>query len=84
MVVNTPGRRFLTLTFPLTPSRSTPAGTQSTGSSCCLANIDWEITQEKAQSGQPTAVKSVKWVNLKRGISSSELLSINSRFCGGY
>jgi hypothetical protein len=26
----------------------------------------------------------VKWVNQKKGISSGELLSINSRFCGGY
>jgi hypothetical protein len=26
----------------------------------------------------------VKWMNQKNIISSGELLSINSRFCGGY
>ncbi len=42
------------------------------------------IAQKKAQSGHPTDVKSVKWMNQKNIISSGELLSINSRFCGGY
>ena len=44
----------------------------------------WANAQKKAQSGQPTGVKSVKWVDQKKMISSGELLSINSRFCGGY
>ena len=44
----------------------------------------WANVQKKTQSGQPTGVKSVKRVNQKNIISSSELLSINSRFCGGY
>ena len=44
----------------------------------------WANAQKQAQRGQPTGVKSVKWVNQKNIISSGELLSINSRFCGGY
>jgi hypothetical protein len=44
----------------------------------------WANAQKKAQSGQSTGVKSVKWVNQKNIISSGELLSINSRFCGSY
>jgi len=44
----------------------------------------WANAQKKAQSGQSTGVKSVKWLNQKNIISSGELLSINSRFCGGY
>ena len=44
----------------------------------------WANAQKKAQRGQPTGVKSVKWVDQKKMISSGELLSINSRFCGGY
>jgi hypothetical protein len=44
----------------------------------------WVNAQKVAQSGHPTGVKSVKWVSKKNGISSGELLSINSRFCGGY
>ena len=40
--------------------------------------------QKVAQRGNPTGVKSVKWVSKKNIISSGELLSINSRFCGGY
>jgi hypothetical protein len=44
----------------------------------------WANAQKVAQSGHPTGVKSVKWVNQKNIISSGELLSINSRFCGGY
>ena len=44
----------------------------------------WANAQKVAQRGQPTGVKSVKWMNQKNIISSGELLSINSRFCGGY
>ena len=44
----------------------------------------WANAQKKAQRGQQTGVKSVKWVSQKNIISSGELLSINSRFCGGY
>ena len=44
----------------------------------------WANAHKKAQSGHPTGVKSVKCVNQKNIISSGELLSINSRFCGGY
>ncbi len=44
----------------------------------------WANAQKVAQSGHPTGVKSVKWVNQKNKISSGELLSINSRFSGGY
>jgi hypothetical protein len=40
--------------------------------------------QKQAQRGQQTGVKSVKCVNQKNIISSGELLSINSRFCGVY
>jgi hypothetical protein len=44
----------------------------------------WVNAQKQAKKGQPTGVKHVQWVNQKNIISSGELLSINSRFCGGY
>jgi len=44
----------------------------------------WASAQKKAQKRPQTSVKSVKWVNQKKMISSGKLLSINSRFCGGY
>ena len=44
----------------------------------------WVNAQKVAQRGHPTGVKSVKWLNQKKMISSGKLLSINSRFCGGY
>ena len=48
------------------------------------AHAAWANAHKKAQSGHPMGVKSVKWVNQKSIISSGELLSINSRFYGGY
>jgi hypothetical protein len=44
----------------------------------------WANAQKKAKKGQSMSVKSVKWMNQKNIISFGELLSINSRFCGGY
>jgi hypothetical protein len=44
----------------------------------------WANAQKRTPKGHPTGVKSVKWVSQKNIISSGELLSINSRFCGGY
>jgi hypothetical protein len=40
--------------------------------------------QESAHSGHPKGVMSEKWVIHQNRISSSELVSINPRFCGGY
>jgi hypothetical protein len=58
--------------------------TNYSGSRGMSAFAEWANAQKKAQSGHPTGVKSVKWVSQKNIISSGELLSINSRFCGGY
>ena len=58
--------------------------TELTGLIKPFAPAAWANAHKKAQRGQQTGVKSVKWVNQKNIISSGELLSINSRFCGGY
>ena len=58
--------------------------TNYSGACRMSAPAAWVNAQKKAQRGQPTRVKSVKSVNQKNIISSGELLSINSRFCGGY
>jgi hypothetical protein len=58
--------------------------TNDSGSCGMSAPAAWENAQKKAQSGHPTGVNSVKWMNQKNIISSGEFLSINSRFCGGY
>jgi hypothetical protein len=44
----------------------------------------WANAQRVAERGQPTGVKSGKSVNQKNIISSGDLSSFNSRFCGGY
>ena len=60
-------------------------GEKTNYSDCGMsAPAAWANTEKVAQRGQPTGAKSVKWVNQKNIISSGELLSINSRFCGGY
>jgi hypothetical protein len=38
------------------------------------APAEWANAQKQAQRGQQTGVKSVKWVNQKKMISSDELL----------
>ena len=58
--------------------------TNDSGACGMSAPAAWANAQKQAQRGQPTGVKSLKWVNQKKMISSGELLSINSRFCGGY
>ena len=58
--------------------------TNYSGACGMSAPAAWANAQKKAEKGQPTGVKSVKWVSQKNIISSGELLSINSRFCGGY
>ena len=58
--------------------------TNDSGSRGMSAFAEWAIAQKKAQRGQQTGIKSVRWVNQKNIISSGKLLSINSRFCGGY
>jgi hypothetical protein len=58
--------------------------TNYSGACGMSAPAAWASAQKVAQSGHPTGVKSVKWMNQKNIISSGELLSINSRFSGGY
>ena len=58
--------------------------TNYSGACGMSAPAAWANAQKKAQRSQQTGVKSMKWVNQKKIISSGELLSIKSRFCGGY
>jgi len=58
--------------------------TKLTGLIQPFAPAAWANAQKKAEKGHSTGIKSVKWVSQKNGISSGELLSINSNFCGGY
>ncbi len=58
--------------------------TNDSGACGMSAPAAWSNVPKKTQSGHPTGVKSVKWMNQKNIISFGELLIINSRFGGGY
>lgn len=48
------------------------------------APVLWVNAQKQTQRGRKTGIKSVKLTNQRKEISSGEVLSISSRFGGGF